>query len=84
MTKPQQEGFMRLWNIPSLIGIALFVCGLLILAVHSDWPIRFHELVGTIRLFGGDVDLRWPGCAVMMIGVVFLLIGSTASSRNQS
>jgi hypothetical protein len=71
-------------NAPSLIGIALIVCGLMILAVHSEWPISFHSFVGTIRLFGGDVDIRWPGYAAMMIGVVLLLIGSTGRPKNQS
>jgi hypothetical protein len=75
---------MRLWNLPSLIGIALVVCGLLALAVHSEWPIRFHNFVGTIRLFGGDVDIRWPGYASLMIGVVLLLIGSTSGSKNRN
>jgi hypothetical protein len=64
--------------------MALIVCGLVALAVHSEWAIRFHDFVGTIRLFGGDVDLRWPGCAAMMVGVVFLLISSTGKSKNQS
>jgi hypothetical protein len=71
-------------NAPSLIGVALIVCGLMILAVHSEWPIRFHDFVGTIRLFGGDVDIRWPGYAALMIGVVLLLIGSTGRVKNRS
>lgn len=74
---------MRLWNIPSLIGMALIVCGLLALAVHSEWPVLFHNFVGTIRLWGGDIDIRWPGFAAIMVGVVLLLMGSTGSSRQQ-
>jgi len=54
------------------------------LAVHSEWPIRFHSFVGTIRLFGGDVDIRCPGYAALMIGVVLLLIGSTGRVKNKS
>jgi hypothetical protein len=72
---------MRLWNVPSLVGMALIVCGLVALAVHSERPIRFHDFVGAIRLFGGDVDLRWPGYAAMMVGVVFLLIGALANQK---
>ena len=71
-------------NTPPLIGVVLIVCGLLLLAVHSEWPIRFHGFVGTIRLFGGDVDIRCPGYAATMIGVVLLLIGSSSGSKNRS
>jgi len=73
--------FMKLRNIPSIVGMALIVCGLLLLAIHSEWPIRFHNLVGTIQLWGGEVDIRWPGYAAMMIGVVLLLMGSTGGSK---
>jgi hypothetical protein len=69
-------------NTPSLIGLAPIVCGLLLLAVHSEWPIRFHDFAGTIRLFGGEVDIRWPGYAALMIGVILLLIGSTGRVKN--
>jgi hypothetical protein len=49
---------MRLWNIPSIIGFALIASELLMLAIHSEWPVRFGSFVGSIRLFGGDVDIR--------------------------
>jgi hypothetical protein len=75
---------MRLWNGPSLIGMALIACGLLALAVHSEWPMRFHDFAGTIRLFGGDVDIRWPGYSTLMIVVVLFLIGSTGGSKGQN
>jgi hypothetical protein len=50
----------------------------------SEWPIRFHNFVGTIRLWSGEVDIRWPGYAALMIGVVLLLIGSSGGSKNRS
>jgi len=75
---------MKLRNIPSIVGMALIVCGLLLMAIHSEWPIRFHNLAGTIQLWGGEVDIRWPGYAAMMIGVVLLLMGSTGGSKQQN
>jgi hypothetical protein len=34
--------------------------------------------------FWRRVDIRWPGYAAIMIGVVLLLIGSTGGSKDQS
>jgi hypothetical protein len=33
---------------------------------------RFHNLIGSIQLWGGEVDIRWPGYAALMIGAVSL------------
>ena len=74
---------MRLWNIPSFIGMALIVCGLLALAVHSEWPILFHNFVGTMAALRRLVLAAAHGFAAIMVGVVLLLMGSTGSSRQQ-
>jgi hypothetical protein len=62
--------------------MALIGCGLVIIYVHLGWPERCDRFLDPFLPWGVDVAVKLA-TTVLTIGVVILLIASTASSRAQ-
>ena len=69
-------------EIPAIIGLSLMGCGLVIIYVHLGWPERFDRFLEPLLPWRIDVAVKLA-TAVLTIGVIILLIASTASSRAQ-
>ena len=69
-------------KIPAIIGLSLIGCGLMIIYVHLGWPERFDHFLEPFLPWRIDVAVKLA-TAVLTIGVVILLIASTAGSRAQ-
>ena len=67
---------------PAIIGSALIGCGLIIIYVHLGWQERFDRFLEPFLPWRIEMAVKLA-TAVLTIGVVILLIASTASSRAQ-
>jgi uncharacterized membrane protein len=65
-------------KIPAAVGVALIVCGLLIVYVHLQWPERFDRVVGPFLPWRVETGMKLP-TVVLTIGVLLLLVASTGS-----
>ena len=70
-------------KIPAFIGMALSACGLLIIYVHLRWPERFDRLVEPFLPWRVEASVKLPA-TVLTIGVILLLVASTASANGQN
>ena len=70
-------------KIPAIIGMALSVCSLLIIYVHLGWPERFDRLVESFLPWRVEPSVKLAA-SVLTMGVILLLVASTASSKDQN
>ena len=76
-------------KIPAIIGMALSACGLLIIYVHLviyvhlAWPERFDRLVEPFLPWRVEASVKLAAAA-LTVGVIVLLVASTASSKDQN
>ena len=69
-------------KIPTIIGLSLIGCGMMIICVHLGWPERFDRFIEPLLPWRIETAVKLA-TAVLTIGVIILLIASTASSRAQ-